>query len=111
MGYSRKWYNGTGSTVYVAAVTDAATLLKDSGAVYGYAGSVQLLSKTAVYADADNTELDAAAAAWTIDKYLNAVKVNYSGQSGYSGSATIGYTGSLGATGYTGSVGYTGSAA
>lgn len=102
MGWSRKWVNNTASPVSVASVTNAATLLKDNGQVYGYAGSVVMPAYTGIYADADNTELDAAAAAWTIDKYLHGRKVNYSGQAGY--------TGSLG-TAYTGSRGYTGSAA
>ena len=99
MAWSRKWLNNTGSTVNVAAVTNAATLLKDSGAAYGYAGSVVMPAYTAVYSDADNTELDAAAAAWSVDKYINGVKVFYAGQRGYAGSSNAGYTGSRGYTG------------
>ena len=102
MAWSRKWVNNTSNSVSVATVTDAATQLKDNGAVYGYAGSVVMHAYTAVYSSADNTEMDAAAAAWTVDKYLSGVKVFYAGQRGYSGSLN---------TGYTGSQGYTGSAA
>lgn len=103
MSWTRKWVNNSNSTVYVAAVTDAATLLKDDGTTYGYAGSVKFTAYTSVRASADNTELDAAAAAWTLDKYLNGNKVIYYGQQGYAGSNNRGYTGSVGAQGYTGS--------
>lgn len=106
MSYSRKWVNNSSGTVNVAAVTNAATLRTDTGALYGYAGSVVFAAYTGVYSDSDNTELDAAAAAWTLDKYLNQRKVFYPGQAGYLGSR--GYTGSA-VTGYAGSAGYTGS--
>jgi len=109
MSWTRKWVNNTGSPVSVAAVTNAATLEKDTGVAYGYAGSVVFPAYSAVMSNADNTELDAAAAAWTIDKYLNNRKVIYYGQRGYAGSRNTGYTGSN--AGYTGSRGYTGSVA
>jgi len=103
MSWTRKWVNNTGSPVSVATVTDAATLIKDNGTVYGYTGSVVLAAYTSVAANADNTELDAAAALWQIDKYLHGRKVMYYGQQGYTGSNNRGYTGSVGAQGYTGS--------
>jgi hypothetical protein len=103
MAWTRKWVNNSGSEVSVATVTAAAALIKDNGAVYGYAGSVVMPAYTGIYSDGDNTEMDAAAAAWTIDKYLNGRKVTYYGQAGYAGSNNRGYTGSVGATGYTGS--------
>jgi len=103
MSWTRKWVNNTNATVNVASVTGAATLIKDDGTLYGYAGSVVLTAYTSVASDSDNTQLDAAAAAWTIDKYLNGRKVVYYGQQGYAGSNNRGYTGSVGATGYTGS--------
>jgi len=103
MSYSRKWVNNTSSTVNVAAVTAAAALVKDNGSVYGYAGSVVMPAYTGIYSNGDNTEMDAAAAAWTIDKYLNGRKVVYYGQAGYTGSNNRGYLGSTGPQGYTGS--------
>ena len=99
MAWTRKWVNNTGSPVSVAAVTNAATLLVDGATAYGYAGSVVMPAYTSVCDDADNTELDAAAAAWTIDKYLNGKKVTYYGAAGYTGSNNTGYTGSRGYTG------------
>ena len=102
MSWTRKWVNNTNGSVSVATVTNAATLEKDTGVVYGYAGSVVFPAYSAVMANADNSELDAAAAAWTLDKYLHGKKVVYYGQQGYAGSNNRGYTGSS-VRGYTGS--------
>ena len=104
MGWTRKWVNNTSGTVNVAAVTDAATLIKDDGDLYGYAGSVVMAAYSAVMSDSDNDQLDAVAAVQTFDKYLNGLKVYFPGPTGYLGSfGATGYTGSRGATGYKGS--------
>jgi hypothetical protein len=102
MSWTRKWVNNSNGVVNVAAVTSAAALTKDDGTLYGYAGSVVFPAYSAVMSSGDNTELDAAAAAWTLDKYLHGKKVVYYGQQGYAGSNNRGYTGSS-VRGYTGS--------
>ena len=104
MAWTRKWVNTSSSPASIAAVTDAATLLTDTGAVYGYSGSVVLAAYGAVMSDSDNIELDFAASARTVDKYLHGQKVYFPGKSGYLGSfGAAGYTGSKGAVGYKGS--------
>lgn len=104
MSWTRKWVNTSSSPASIAAVTDAATLITDSGALYGYTGSVVLGAYASVMSDSDNVELDFAASARTVDKYLNGRKVYYPGKTGYLGSfGATGYQGSKGAVGYKGS--------
>ena len=105
MGWTRKWVNVSGSTADIPAVTDASTLVVVStGAAYGYTGSVRLTVGGGVCSDSDNAELDFAASARTLDKYLDGQKVYFPGKSGYLGSfGATGYTGSVGAVGYKGS--------
>lgn len=104
MGWTRKWINNTSGTVNVAAVDNAATLITDSGALYGYAGSVVMAAYSSVRSDDDNVQLDRQAGLQNLDKYLNGQKVIVPGPTGYLGSfGATGYTGSVGAVGYTGS--------